>query len=58
RMVKEVARKEGIFAGSSSGAVLQAALIEQEKAPQGSRIAMVFPDSSERYFSKNIYGGE
>jgi O-acetylserine dependent cystathionine beta-synthase len=57
-MVKEVARKEGIFAGSSSGAVLQAALLEQEKAAPGSRIVMVFPDSSERYFSKNIYREE
>jgi O-acetylserine dependent cystathionine beta-synthase len=57
-MVKELARKEGIFAGSSSGAVLAAALKEQEEAPPGSRIVMVFPDSSERYLSKNIYGGE
>lgn len=56
RLVKELACKEGIFAGSSSGAALQAALREMEEAPAGSRIAVIFPDSSERYLSKDIYG--
>ncbi|WP_409289418.1 PLP-dependent cysteine synthase family protein [Peribacillus sp. SCS-37] len=57
RLVKELAAKEGILAGSSSGAVLAAALKEAEKAEHGTHIAMIFPDSSERYLSKQIYRG-
>lgn len=55
--VKELARVEGLLVGSSSGAALHAALAEAEGAKAGSRIVTVFPDSSERYLSKNIYGG-
>lgn len=55
--VKELARQEGLLAGSSSGAALHAALLEAEKAEEGSFIVTVFPDSSERYLSKNIYEG-
>jgi O-acetylserine dependent cystathionine beta-synthase len=55
RCVRELALKEGIFAGSSSGAALQAALIERDKALPGTNIVIIFPDSSERYLSKNIY---
>ena len=56
--VKELAQREGILAGSSSGAALQAALLEMEQATPGSHIVVLFPDSSERYLSKNIYGEE
>ncbi len=55
--VKELASKEGLLVGSSSGAVLHAALIEAELAKPGSHIVTVFPDSSERYLSKKIYQG-
>ncbi|WP_221566081.1 PLP-dependent cysteine synthase family protein [Alkalihalobacillus sp. TS-13] len=55
--VKELALKEGLLAGSSSGAVLHAALIEAEQAKPGSHIVTVFPDSSERYLSQKIYQG-
>lgn len=58
KQVKELARKEGILAGTSSGAAMEAALLEMEQAPPGSHIVVVFPDSSERYLSKNIYGEE
>lgn len=54
-MVEELARREGLLVGSSSGAAMQAALWEAEKAPPGSRIAVIFPDSSERYLSCGIY---
>ncbi len=57
-MVKELARKEGLFVGSSSGAAFYAALQESKKASQGSNIIVIFPDSSERYLSQHIYGGE
>jgi cystathionine beta-synthase (O-acetyl-L-serine) len=55
--VKEVALKEGLLVGSSSGAALHAALIEAEKAEKGTNIVVIFPDSSERYLSKKIYEG-
>ncbi|WP_377888379.1 PLP-dependent cysteine synthase family protein [Alkalihalobacillus sp. R86527] len=55
--VKELAEKEGLLVGSSSGAALEAALIEARKAEAGTNIATIFPDSSERYLSKKIYQG-
>jgi cystathionine beta-synthase (O-acetyl-L-serine) len=57
QLVKELATKEGLLVGSSSGAVLNAALEEAKKAKANTNIVMIFPDSSERYLSKNIYEG-
>ncbi|PTX59128.1 cystathionine beta-synthase (acetylserine-dependent) [Melghirimyces profundicolus] len=56
RMVKELSRREGLLAASSSGAAFYAALKEAKRAKQGTRIVVVFPDSSERYLSQQIYG--
>ncbi|MCU9613576.1 cysteine synthase family protein [Caldibacillus lycopersici] len=53
--VKELAINEGMLVGSSSGAAYEAALQEAAKAEAGSNIVVIFPDSSERYFSKHIY---
>lgn len=55
--VKEVALKEGLLVGSSSGAALHAALIEAQSAEPGTNLIVIFPDSSERYLSKKIYEG-
>ncbi|MFL0470638.1 PLP-dependent cysteine synthase family protein [Priestia sp. 179-F W1.4 NHS] len=55
--VKELALKEGLLVGSSSGAAFEAALIEAKNAEKGAHIVTIFPDSSERYLSKNIYSG-
>jgi len=55
--VKEIAAKEGLLVGSSSGAAFHAALLEAEKAKPGTNIVVIFPDSSERYLSKKIYEG-
>ncbi|WP_404346995.1 PLP-dependent cysteine synthase family protein [Sutcliffiella horikoshii] len=55
--VKELAQKEGLLVGSSSGAALHAALAEAKIAPTGTNIVMIFADSSERYLSKKIYEG-
>lgn len=54
-MVKQLARKEGLLVGSSSGAAMCAALKEAEQAQPGTNIVTIFPDSSERYLSKEIY---
>lgn len=55
--VKELARKEGLLVGSSSGAAFHGALKEAASAKQGTNIVVIFPDSSERYLSKKIYDG-
>lgn len=56
-LVAQLARREGVLVGSSSGAALYAALQEASKAKPGSHIVTLFPDSSERYLSKKIYQG-
>ena len=53
-MVKELARKEGLIVGSSSGAAMEAALKLADRIDSGN-IVVVFPDRGDRYFSKNIY---
>ena len=53
--VRELAKKEGIFAGSSSGAALVAAKKLIGSGAKGN-IVIVLPDRGDRYFSKGIYG--
>jgi cystathionine beta-synthase (O-acetyl-L-serine) len=57
KRVKELAKKEGLLVGSSSGAAFHAALLEAKQAKPGTNIVVIFPDSSERYLSKKIYEG-
>jgi cystathionine beta-synthase (O-acetyl-L-serine) len=57
QLVKELAAKEGLLVGSSSGAALHAALQEAGTAKPGTNIAVIFPDGSERYLSKKIFEG-
>ncbi len=52
--VKELALKEGIFAGSSSGAALAAALKLASEIDKGN-IVVIFPDRGDRYISKGLY---
>ncbi|MBA4602286.1 cysteine synthase A [Thermoactinomyces mirandus] len=58
RLVRELAAKEGLLVGSSSGAAFYAALQEAKKYAKETRIVVIFPDSSERYLSTNIYQSE
>ncbi|WP_010580322.1 PLP-dependent cysteine synthase family protein [Liquorilactobacillus vini] len=55
KWVKSLAKDFGIFAGSSSGAALAASWQLAEELPPQSNIVTVFPDSSERYLSQQIY---
>jgi O-acetylserine dependent cystathionine beta-synthase len=55
--VAELAKREGLLVGSSSGAALHASLIEAQTAKSGDVIVTIFADSSERYLSKKIYEG-
>ena len=53
--VKRLARSEGIFVGTSSGAAMAAAVKLSETVPDGANIVVIFPDRGDRYFSSGIY---
>lgn len=53
--VRRMAQEQGFFIGSSSGAAIAASLKVAESLPENSTIVTIFPDSSERYMSENIY---
>ena len=54
---RRLAEEEGIFAGLSSGATLAAALQVAEKAPEGSVLLAMLPDTGERYLSTFLFEG-
>jgi cysteine synthase A len=56
-MVKELAAKEGVLAGSSGGAAVYAALELARRLRSGKRVVTIVPDSAERYLSKKIFEG-
>ncbi|MCP4387538.1 MAG: pyridoxal-phosphate dependent enzyme, partial [Gammaproteobacteria bacterium] len=51
----DLAQKEGIFVGTSSGATLAGALQVAEHAPAGSNILCMLPDTGERYLSTPLF---
>lgn len=51
---RELAKKEGILAGSSSGAAFSAAKKLIAKGAKGN-VVIILPDRGDRYFSKNLY---
>jgi len=55
--VKALAAQEGLLAGSSSGAMMHAALQIARRLGPGKRVATLIPDSAERYLSKKIFEG-
>ena len=55
RLSKELAQKEGIFVGISSGATFAGALAVAAKAPKGSTILCMLPDTGERYLSTPLF---
>jgi cysteine synthase A len=52
---KELARKEGIFVGITSGATFSGALRVSAEAPKGSTILCMLPDTGERYLSTPLF---
>jgi cysteine synthase A len=56
RASRELARKEGILVGTSSGATFAAALEVAKDAPKGSTILAMLPDTGERYLSTPLFG--
>eukprot|EP00437_Effrenium_voratum_P033167 CAMPEP_0181476890 /NCGR_PEP_ID=MMETSP1110-20121109/41938_1 /TAXON_ID=174948 /ORGANISM="Symbiodinium sp., Strain CCMP421" /LENGTH=369 /DNA_ID=CAMNT_0023602183 /DNA_START=54 /DNA_END=1163 /DNA_ORIENTATION=- len=51
-----LARMEGIFCGTSGGATVATALEVAAKAPSGSTILAMIPDTAERYLSTPLFG--
>ncbi len=54
---RALAQKEGIFCGISSGATFAAAAKVAEKAPKGSVLLAMLPDTGERYLSTVLFEG-
>ena len=55
RLARELARQEGIFVGTSSGATLAAALDVAQRSPPGTNIVCMLPDTGERYLSTPLF---
>jgi cysteine synthase A len=55
RCSKDLATKEGIFAGITSGATLAGALKVAAEAPKGANILCMLPDTGERYLSTPLF---
>jgi cysteine synthase A len=55
RLARELARREGIFVGTSSGATLAAALTIARRAQPGTNIVCMLPDTGERYLSTPLF---
>jgi cysteine synthase len=56
-MVKRLAAREGVLAGSSGGAAVFASLKVAKTLGPGKRVVTIIPDSAERYLSKKIFEG-
>merc|ERR1719440_1932588 len=52
----ELARNEGIFCGTSGGATMKVALEVASKAPAGSTVLAMIPDTADRYLSTPLFG--
>ena len=55
---KELARKEGLMCGISSGTNVAAAIALAKKLGPGKTVVTVLPDTAERYFSTPLFDGE
>ena len=54
---RDLATREGIFVGISSGGTLAAGMKVAKDAPEGSVILAMLPDTGERYFSTPLFEG-
>jgi cysteine synthase A len=55
QLSRDLARQEGIFVGTSSGATLAAALEVARRSPAGTNIVCMLPDTGERYLSTPLF---
>jgi S-sulfo-L-cysteine synthase (O-acetyl-L-serine-dependent) len=52
---RELALKEGLFCGISSGAALWGAIGTARDLPRGSTVVVIFPDRGDRYLSTEVF---
>ena len=55
KWARELAAKEGILTGVSGGSTFGVAMQVAEKAPEGSVILAMLPDTGERYLSTPLF---
>jgi len=55
RVAREMAKKEGLVMGISSGAVMSVALRKARELGRGKTIVAILPDGGERYLSTELY---
>jgi cystathionine beta-synthase len=51
-MTREIARKEGIFAGNSTGSAVAGVIQMKDRFKEGDLIVVIFPDHGSRYMGK------
>ncbi|MBS4534254.1 cysteine synthase A [Clostridium sp. D2Q-14] len=56
KTMRELASKEGILVGISSGAAINVAIEKAKKIGRGKRIVVIAPDNGERYLSTGFFG--
>jgi len=54
-VAREIARREGLFVGPSSGAVMHVAMRKAKELGKGKRIVVIFADGGARYLSADIF---
>ena len=54
---RRLAREEGIFTGVSGGASFAVGMQVAERAPEGSVLLVMLPDTGERYLSTPLFEG-
>jgi cysteine synthase A len=54
-MLRALAAREGLLAGSSAGAMVHVAVKIAQRLGPGKRVATIIPDSAERYLSKRVF---
>ena len=57
-MAREMAKKEGILPGISSGAAMWAALKVAKKLGKDKKVVVILPDRGERYLSTGLFAAE
>ncbi len=55
QLARDLACREGIFVGTSSGGTLAAALTVARRSPAGTNIVCMLPDTGERYLSTPLF---